>query len=77
VFGRLDATKVTAGPIDIELAGSGASVLVTAMDGLPISLSQSLLLSSPSYALRSLPAPGNVQPAATAAQPQSLLNHLM
>ncbi len=55
VFGRLGTVKTTAGPIDVELATPAASVLLTALDGAPLSSSQSMLLSIPGYSLRSLP----------------------
>ena len=75
VFGRLGTAKTTIGPMSIELLGPAACVLLTAMDGAPISSSRSLLLSIPGYSLRSLPAPGNRQPDPASAQPQNLVNY--
>jgi hypothetical protein len=78
VFGSIGKNKVTAGPIDIALGASSrgfASVLLTALDNLPIGASHNLLLSVPGYSLRALPAPGNRAPAAASAQPQRLVNY--
>jgi hypothetical protein len=75
VFGTVGKSRVTAGPVDVELGPAArgfATILLTALDALPIPMSNRLLLSLPGYSLRALPAPGNRPPAADTAQPQLL-----
>ena len=78
VFGAVGVNKVTSGPIDIELASTArgfATVLLTALDSRPIAGSRKMLLSLPGYSLRSLPAPGNLQPTTAVAQPQTIVHY--
>ena len=76
VFGSIGRSKVTAGPVDVELSASArgfASVLLTTLDDQPVGSSGSMLLSVPGYSFRALPAGGNRQP--VAAQPQTLKHY--
>ncbi|MBZ5622837.1 MAG: hypothetical protein LAQ69_29485 [Acidobacteriia bacterium] len=75
VLGRLGTAKTTAGPIDVQVAGPAAAVLLTPPDRAPLASSRSMLLSIPGYSLRSLPALGNRQPNAASVQPQNLVNY--
>ena len=75
IFGSIGKNKATSGPLDVELGSSArgfATVLLTSLDGLPVTASSNLLLSIPGYSLRALPAPGNRRPTAVTAQPQGL-----
>ena len=75
VFGRLGTTRITNGPIDVELATPASSVMLTSLDRKDIPSSRSLLLSLPGYSLRALPVSGNRKPDPAAAQPQTLVNY--
>jgi hypothetical protein len=71
VFGFLLDKKVSAGAIDVQLAPSSrgfASILVTPLDGQPISSSTRLLVSTPGYALRT-------QPGSSPPRPQQLVRY--
>jgi len=73
VFGNIGKNKATSGPLDVELGSSArgfATVLLTALDDLPVSASSSLLLSIPGYSLRALPGVSNRQPTALTAHPR-------
>jgi hypothetical protein len=78
VMGRIGRNRVSAGPVDVELASTArgfATVLLTALDNAPISDSGKLLLSVPGYSLRALPDSGNRQPAAATASSQRMVNY--
>ncbi|MBZ5586347.1 MAG: hypothetical protein LAQ30_30005 [Acidobacteriia bacterium] len=54
IFGNVGGNRVTAGPLEVELATSArgfASVLLTALDSEPMRRSRTLLLSMPGYSL--------------------------
>jgi hypothetical protein len=70
VFGWLSGDRVWAGAIDVERPDPAGfvSLLLTPLDGLPIDSSRHLLLSNPSYALRT-------QPASAPARPQFIVNY--
>ncbi len=58
VFGFLGRRKVTAGLLDVQLAPESrgfATVLLTPLDGQPLSKSVRMLLSTPGYALTTMP----------------------
>ncbi len=65
VFGFVGKTRVTAGAMDVELAESArgfASILLTALDGLPVTESRRMLLSNPGYTLRTAPGSNPSEP---------------
>ena len=71
VFGFTGASKVAAGAIDLELAPSArgfAALLLTALDGRPITESERLLVSLPGLTLRT-------QPESSPERPQALVNY--
>lgn len=58
VFGYIGKNKVTAGPLDVQLAPSArgfAAILLTALDDRPIAQSARLLLTTPGYTLGTVP----------------------
>jgi hypothetical protein len=71
IFGFLSNKKISAGALDVQLASSSrgfASILVTPLDGQPISASSRLLVSTPGYALRT-------QPGSNPPRPQQLVRY--
>ena len=69
VFGYAGNRSVTSGPLDVRLAegaGGFATILLTALDGEPLSSSRHLLLSTPGYTLRT-------QPGSDPPRPQKLI----
>lgn len=70
LFGYLGAPRQAAGPLAVELTSAGrgfAAVLLTPLDGLPLSESRRLLLTLPGYTLRSL--------STASPEPQALVNY--
>jgi uncharacterized protein (TIGR03437 family) len=71
VIGFLNRDHITAGPLEVELASTTrgfATILLTSLDGKPITESASLLLSTPAQALRT-------QPGSSPARPQLLVHY--
>lgn len=67
VFGYAGNHAVTAGPLEVQLAGSArgfATILLTSLDGRPLGESRRLLLSTPGYTTRTV-----------AGRPQKLINY--